>query len=85
MITSENIIYDDPWIVPSESEIDSFGDSMPLSPYELAYEAVVSFSDMSSTQIDQMNVVVKNHFSRQPQNGLRFLKLSHLTNNFAKS
>jgi len=57
MITSDNIIYDDPWIVPSETEIDSFGNSMPLSPYELAYEAVVSFSDKSSTQIDQMNVV----------------------------
>ena len=40
MITSDTIIYDDPWIVPSESEIDSFGDSMPVSPYEIAYEAV---------------------------------------------
>ncbi len=38
MITSDTIVYDDPWIVPSESEIDSFGNAMPLSPYEHAYE-----------------------------------------------
>lgn len=57
MITSDTIIYDDPWIVPSKSEIDSFGDAMPLSPYEIAYEAVQSFTDPSSTKIDQMNVV----------------------------
>jgi len=57
MITSDTIIYDDPWIVPSESEIDSFGDAMPLSPYELAYEAMQSFTDPRSTKIDQMNVV----------------------------
>ena len=40
MITSDTIIYDDSWIIPSESEIDSFGNSMPLSPYEISYEAV---------------------------------------------
>ena len=44
MITSNNIVYDDPWIIPSESEIDSFGDVMPLSPYEIAYEAMQSFT-----------------------------------------
>ena len=37
MITSDTIAYDDPWIIPSESEIDSFGDAMPLGPYEIAY------------------------------------------------
>ena len=50
MITSDTIVYDDPWIVPSESEIDSFGDAMPLSPYEIAYEAVQSFTDPRSTK-----------------------------------
>jgi len=40
MITSDTIAYDDPWIIPSKSEIDSFGDAMPLSPYEIAYQAV---------------------------------------------
>ena len=35
----------------------SFGDAMPLSPYEIAYEAVQSFTDPHSTEIDQMNVV----------------------------
>jgi hypothetical protein len=50
MITSDTIVYDDPWIIPSESEIDSFGDVMPLSPYEIAYEAVQSFTDPSSTE-----------------------------------
>jgi len=37
MISSNTIDFDDPWIVPSESEVDSFGDAMPLSPYEIAY------------------------------------------------
>jgi len=37
MISSDTIVYDDPWIVASESEIDSFGDAMPLSPYEVVY------------------------------------------------
>jgi hypothetical protein len=57
MITSENIIYDDPWYVPSDSQIDSFGNAMPLSPYEIAYEALMSFTDFHSTEVDQMNVV----------------------------
>ena len=57
MITSDTIFYDDPWIVPSESEIDSFGNSMPLSPYEIAYEVVQSFANPCSTENDLMNVV----------------------------
>ena len=28
---------DDPWIVPFPEQIDSFGDSMPLSPIEINY------------------------------------------------
>jgi len=57
MILSGDLIYDDPWIIPSESEIDSFGNAMPLSPYEIVYQAVQSFSNSSSTQSDLMNVV----------------------------
>jgi len=40
MISSDDLIYDDPWIVPSKSEIDSLGDAMPLSPYEISYQTV---------------------------------------------
>ena len=40
MISSSIISFDDPWIVPSESEVDSFGDAMPMSPFEIAYQAV---------------------------------------------
>jgi len=57
MITSDTIVYDDPWIIPSESEIDSFGDAMPLSPYEIAYQAVQSFTNSFSAKSDLMNVV----------------------------
>ena len=40
MISSNTIAFDDPWIVPSDSEVDSFGNAMPLSPFEIAYQAV---------------------------------------------
>ena len=40
MITSSTISFDDPWIVPSESKLDSFEGPMPLSPFELAYQQV---------------------------------------------
>ena len=66
MITSSTIVRDDPWIIPSESELDSFGISMPLSPYERAYEALVSLTDSLSTKIDQMNVVHEDSFSSSP-------------------
>jgi len=46
MISSDTIVYDDPWIVPSESKVDSFGDAMPFSPYEIAYQVVQSFSTL---------------------------------------
>ena len=72
MITSDTIVYDDPWIIPSESEIDSFGISMPLSPYERAYEALVSVTDSLSTKIDQMNVVHEDSFSSSPSASITF-------------
>ena len=40
MITSSTISFADPWIVPSESGLDSFDGLMPLSPFELAYQQV---------------------------------------------
>ena len=30
----------DPWILPAPSDIDSYGDQMPLSPADLAYQAI---------------------------------------------
>ena len=63
MISSGTIVNDDPWIIPSETELDSFGTLMPLSPYEFAYQAVQSFSDPISTQIDLMNEVHEDSFS----------------------
>ena len=57
MITSSTIPFDDPWIVPSESEMDSFNDVMPLSPFEIAYQAIQSFSNSFSTNYDPMNVI----------------------------
>ena len=39
MILSDSVMFDDPWIVPSESELDSIDGMMPLSPFELAYQA----------------------------------------------
>ena len=77
MITSDTIVYDDPWIIPSESEIDSFGDVMPLSPYEIAYEAVQSFTDPSSTENDFMNVVREESLFTSSSNLITFSELVH--------
>ena len=57
MITSSTISFDDPWIVPSESKLDSFDGVMSLSPFELAYQIVQSFSDTPSTKSDLVNVI----------------------------
>lgn len=45
MISSNTITFDDPWIISSDSEVDSFDGAMPLSPFEISYQAVQSFSD----------------------------------------
>ena len=37
MISSNTVTFDDPWIVPSDSELDSFDGAMPFSPFEIAY------------------------------------------------
>ena len=57
MISSSTIPLDDTWVVPSESEMDYFNGEMPLSPFEMAYEVVQSFSDTILTTPDQMNVI----------------------------
>ena len=63
MITSSTISFDDPWIVPSDSELDSFDGAMPLSPFELAYQIVQSFFDIPSTESDPVNVINEESFS----------------------
>jgi len=55
MITSSTMPFDDPWIVPLESELDL--SEITLSPYELAYVVVQSLSDTPSTETDQVNVI----------------------------
>ena len=57
MISTGTIVNNDPWIIPYETKLDSFGTLMPLSPYEFSYQAVQSFFDPTSTQIDLMNEV----------------------------
>lgn len=55
---SSSTISTDPWIVPAETNINSFGDRIPLSPIELNYEAIhlacVTHSDLVSSinQVD---------------------------------
>ena len=41
----------DPWIIPTPSDIDSYGDQMPLSPVELAYQAIQTASEPSTDMV----------------------------------
>ena len=41
----------DPWIIPTPSKIDSYGDQMPLSPAELAYKAIQIASEPSTNTV----------------------------------
>lgn len=52
MITSSTMEYFDPLIVPSKYELTSYGNEMPFILFELAYRAVQSFSNPSSSKID---------------------------------
>ena len=54
---------DDPWIIPSDFEVDSFDGAMPLSPFELAYQDAKSLSDPSSTKNDPMNGIHEESLS----------------------
>ena len=62
-ITSSTISFDDPWIVPSDSTLDSFDGTMPLSPFEITYQAIQSFSDTPSTECDPVNVINEDSLS----------------------
>jgi hypothetical protein len=41
----------DPWILPAPSDIDTYGEQMPLSPAELAYQAIQSASESPVTLV----------------------------------
>ena len=40
-----------PWIISAPSDIDSYGDQMPLSPVELAYQAIQITSEPSTDMV----------------------------------
>lgn len=44
MISSVGTFVGDPWILPSPTEIEQYGDTMPLSPTEKTYSAIQSES-----------------------------------------
>ena len=63
MISSDTVMFDDPWVIPSDSKLDSFDGMMPLSPFEIAYQAIQSFSKPSSTKTDPMNGIHEESLS----------------------
>ena len=77
MISSDTVTFDDPWIIPSDSELDSFDGMMPLSPFEIAYQAVQSLFDPSSTETDPMNVIHEESLSISSSTTMTFLDLVH--------
>ena len=77
MISSNTVTFDDPWIVPSDSEVDSFDGAMTLSPFEIAYQVVQSLSDPSSTETDPMNVIHEESLSISSSATTTFPDLVH--------
>ena len=77
MISSESIVLDDPWIVPFDSEVDSLGDAMPFSPFEVAYQAVQSFSDSNSTNPDLVNEINGKSLSISTSESTNFSEIVH--------
>jgi len=77
MISSNTIMFDDPWIVPSDSELDSIDGMMPLSPFEIAYQAVQSLSNPSSTETDPMNGIHEESLSISSSATTTFPDLVH--------
>lgn len=57
IITSSTKQSLDPWIVPLESKLSSYGNEMILSHFELAYQEMQMFSDPTSSNIDQVDMV----------------------------
>jgi hypothetical protein len=56
-VTGTPIGCNDPWVIPHPSTIESYGDTMPLSPIELAYSVIQStresFDSHSSLLLDE--------------------------------
>ena len=77
MISSNTVTFDDPWIVPSDSELDSFDGMMPFSPFEITYQAIQSISDPSSTKTDPMNVIHEESLSISSSATTTFPNLVH--------
>ena len=44
MISSVSAFMGDPWILPNPVEVETYGDTMPLSPDERTYSAIQSES-----------------------------------------
>ena len=78
MISSDTVMFHDPWIIPSESELDSIDGMMPLSPFELAYQAIQSLSDPSSTEIDPMNGIHEESLSISSSATMTFPDVVHI-------
>lgn len=78
MISLNTIVLYDPSIVPSDSEVDSFRDVMPFSPFEVAYPVVQSFSDSCSTEIDPMNVIHGESLLVSTSESTTFSKTIHI-------
>jgi hypothetical protein len=51
----------DPWVVPSPTQYERYGDQMPLSPIELAYQAIQSASVASSDTDDRTNPILDEY------------------------
>ena len=58
-------------------KIDSFGNTMPLSPYEISYEVMQSFADPCSTENDLMNVVHEESLFTSTSDLTTFSELVH--------
>lgn len=64
-IKSRTMQSPDPWIMPLEYELSSYGSEMPLSPFELAYQVVQSLSDPASIDIDRVDTI-NEYYSHLP-------------------
>jgi hypothetical protein len=49
----------DPWIVPSPLEFDALGDTMPLSPIEVAYDTIQS----TSSSLEEQHMISSTTYS----------------------
>ena len=54
---------DDPWIIPSPKQVDSFGDSMPLSPIKINYCELTTTSDSPLPEATPLSLSEHSSFS----------------------